>query len=71
MKVSRKGMKRDVKQSRIVLKPSRRGMNVRGICGHKTTRYVDNYKLRMKGIQTGYPPPIKFLPDEDLLELMF
>jgi len=70
MKISRKGMKRDVKFDRVVLRPSRRGANRRGICAHKSTRYTDNYKLRMKGIQTGYPPPTRFLDDEDILELL-
>jgi len=62
-------MRRDVKQTRVVLRPSRRGANKRGICAHKSTRYVDNYKLRMKGIQTGYPPPTKYLELDDILEL--
>lgn len=66
MKVSRKGMSRGTKQTRTVLPPSRKGRNARGICAHKSTRYVDNHKLRMKGIQTGHKPPTRFLDYEDM-----
>jgi hypothetical protein len=70
MKISRKGMKRGVKQTRTVLPPSRKGRNKRGVCGHKSTRYVDTYKVRMKAIQTGYAPTTKFLELEELAALM-
>jgi hypothetical protein len=70
MKVSRKGMKRDVKFTRTVLPAGRKGRNKRGVCGHKSTRYVDTYKARMKGIQTGYAPTTRFMELEELEELM-
>jgi hypothetical protein len=70
MKVSRKGMARGTKQTRVVLPAGRKGRNKRGTCAHKKTKLTNNYKLRMKGIQTGYPPPTRFLELEELIELM-
>ena len=70
MKISRKGMKRGVKQTRTVLPPSRKGRNKRGVCGHKSTRYIDRYKARIEQIQTGYAPTTRFLELEELRELM-
>ena len=55
MKVSRKGMKRDVKLTRVELPPSRRGRNKRGICGHKRTRVTQSL-TPSEMILTGYEP---------------
>jgi hypothetical protein len=53
MKISRKGMKRDVKLTRVELKPSNRGRNKRGTCAHKMTKGAKPAKAQL---QTGYAP---------------
>lgn len=55
MKVSRKGMKRGVKQTRVVLKPATRGKNARGICAHKRTKGA-RVVTPAEMLQTGYAP---------------
>jgi hypothetical protein len=55
MKVSRKGMKRGVKQTRVVLPPSRKGRNKRGVCAHKRTRPTQT-PSNAEMLQTGYAP---------------
>lgn len=55
MKVSRKGMKRGVKQTRTVLKPVTRGKNARGTCAHKRTKGA-RVTTRASMLQTGYAP---------------
>jgi hypothetical protein len=55
MRVSRKGMKRGVKQTRVVLKPVTRGKNARGTCAHKRTKGA-KVVTPAEMLQTGYEP---------------
>lgn len=55
MKVSRKGMKRTTKLTRVVLKPSTRGANKRGTCAHKRTKGA-RVTTPAEMLQTGYEP---------------
>lgn len=55
MKVSRKGIARDVKLTRTTLPPSRKGANARGTCAHKRTRGA-RVTTPAEMLQTGYAP---------------
>jgi hypothetical protein len=55
MRVSRKGMKRGVKQTRTVLPPARKGKNARGTCAHKRTKGA-KLVTPAEMLLTGYEP---------------
>lgn len=52
VKISRKGIKRNVTLTHTTLKPCNRGRNARGTCAHKTTHLAK----KVNQLQTGYAP---------------